>query len=562
LFTLRDKNAKHLEDLSNQILSTIWRSNPIWATVLGVREYDNTLGDASGSAISAHCRSLRSCVEALQTQIDPSLLDADQEMNRRTAMALANSYLIMFEQQRYWEIDPSVYSSQAVWACQGLLMRNPESPQEMLPPILSRMREIPEMLSAGRANIRNPAQVFVQLAFVMNRQAISFFRNDLPAIAEGSPLSSEIRSSGERIIKALEDYDEWLRSDVMPFANGDFGIGKAAYERMLTDEYCLTCTSSDLVSMAESILAETQCRIAEAARAIDPSVTWVELIARLKQEHPPKDGIVDAYRQAFESARDFVLEHDLATLPDDATLTVGITPEVERSVLPYAAYFPPAPFGESKRGSIWVTPIEDSSSEEQQQAQLLEHCIYSIPVLALHEGIPGHHLQLTRAMESPHLVRRQMLSSLLMEGWALYCEQLMREQGYYNDPRIELFQLKDMIWRACRVIIDVGLHTGGMTLDEAVRMLVDRVCIEESVAAAEVKRYAMSPTQPMTYLVGKLMLLDLRDRMERRLGSRFNLKSFHDEFLSFGSVPPTLIIERMTGDGACKQPEVRLRRSA
>ncbi len=204
-----------------------------------------------------------------------------------------------------------------------------------------------------------------------------------------------------------------------------------------------------------------------------------------------------------------------------------------------------------------MTPVDERLPQDQQYAQLLEHCIYAIPIIALHEGIPGHHLQLTRAMESPHPVRRQMLSSLLMEGWALYCEELMQEQGFYTDPRVRIFQLKDMIWRACRVMIDVGLHTGQMSLGDAVDMLADKACIEEAAAAAEVRRYAMSPTQPMTYVIGKLLLLDLRERMKRKLGSRFDLKGFHDAILNFGSIPTPLIVERMTADASAERQVLR-----
>lgn len=560
--TRNDENAERLEQLSNRILETIWQSNPVGATVLGIHKYDNTLGDVSTSAINGYCHSLRSSVAALQTDINPSLLDADQELNHRLAIALAHSNLIMLEQQRSWENNPSVYSSQAVWGCLSLLMRNPDSQQEVLHLMLERMREIPEMLSISKGNIRNPASVFVKIAFGVNRGALSFFHDELPAIADGSPIERDVLAANEKVITAFEAYDNWLREDILPVASGDLGVGGRVYENMLIHEHCLTCTSSDLVALGTSVLLETQEKIAEVAQAIDPSVPWPVLISRLKNEHPPKEGLVDAYRKAFESARDFIIERDLVTVPDDAPLSVGIMPEVERDLMPYAAYFPPAPFGDSKTGCIWVTPIDETASWEQQQAQLLEHSVYSIPIIALHEGFPGHHLQLTRAMDSPYLLRRQMLNSLLMEGWALYCEELMQDQGFYTDPRVQLFQLKDTLWRACRVIIDVGLHTGGMTFDEAVEMLADKACVHEACAAAEVKRYAMSPTQPMTYVVGKTLLLDLRDRMKRKLGTRFNLKEFHDELLSFGSIPPPLIIERMTGDAECGHLAAPILRSA
>jgi len=169
-------------------------------------------------------------------------------------------------------------------------------------------------------------------------------------------------------------------------------------------------------------------------------------------------------------------------------------------------------------------------------------------------------MQSVKVTEIPSMIRRQMMNGLLVEGWALYCEELMREQGFYSDPRVELFQLKDLIWRACRVIIDVGLHTGQMTFREAVDMLVYVAAIEEVNAIAEVKRYAISPTQPMTYVIGKLLILDLRNRMKRRLGNDFNLKTFHDQLLSYGSAPPALIAEQMTTKLVCEP--FKLRRTA
>lgn len=542
------QSAERLQYLSDQILRTIWEANPVGATILGVHDYDGTLGDVSAAGFKAYCKSLKDSIESIETEVDPSQLDLEQQTNRRLAIALAQSYLIMFDGQRSWENNPSIYSSQAVWGCLSLLMRHPETKADRMSLMLDRMRAIPAMLAESKANIRNPACLFTQVSLGVNQGALAFFRDELPGIAAGDRLEDDLRAASADVIRAFEDYGVWLRDDVLPRSNGDFGVGAAVYADMIHHEHCLTCSPSDLVSIGHEVLRETQDRITELARSIDPSVSWSQLVAGLKCEHPSKDGLIDAYRQAVESATDFIIERDLVTIPDGSRLGVGITPEVERSMMPYAAYFPPAPFGENRCGSLWVTPIDETASEEQQHAQLLEHCVYSIPITALHEGIPGHHLQLTTAMDSPHPLRRQMLNSLLMEGWALYCEELMREEGFYSDPRVEIFQLKDMLWRACRVIIDVGLHTGEMSFEEAVDMLVNTACLEEASAAAEVRRYAMSPTQPMTYVVGKLMLLDLRDYMRQAMGSRFDLKGFHDRLLSFGSIPPPLIIERMVAE--------------
>lgn len=559
MFIRTPNDGARLSVLCDEVLDTIWRSNPVGATILGIHKYDHVLGDVSADGFKAICSSLKDSISVLESEIVPGNLDPEQELNRQLALSLARSQLILFEDQRSWENNPSVYGSQAVWGCMGVLMRCSGCEAERLRPVLDRMREIPEMLAESKKNLRNPASVFVQIALGVNQGSLSFFRDDLPGIVAGSILEREIYAEAERAVLAFEDYGCWLREDVLPSANGDFAVGESVYAKMLEQEHCLSLTPAELVDLGERALHDAEREIANVASGIAPSMSWPELVAQLKHAHPPRESLVDAYRNAYESARDFVTERGLATVPDDADLCVDATPEVERYVMPFAAYFPPAPFGDCKTGRLWVTPVDEQLPQDQQYAQLLEHCIYAIPIIALHEGIPGHHLQLTRAMESPHPVRRQMLSSLLMEGWALYCEELMQEQGFYADPRVRLFQLKDMIWRACRVIIDVGLHTGQMSLGDAVDMLADKACIEEAAAAAEVRRYSMSPTQPMTYAIGKLLLLDLRGRMNRKLGSRFDLKDFHDTVLSFGSIPTPLIVERMTADASV---EPRILRSA
>jgi uncharacterized protein (DUF885 family) len=133
----------------------------------------------------------------------------------------------------------------------------------------------------------------------------------------------------------------------------------------------------------------------------------------------------------------------------------------------------------------------------------------------------------------------------MVEGWALYCEEMMGEEGFYTDPRTSLLQLKDYLWRSCRVFIDVGLHTGALTFEEAVRVLVDVVRINPQSAAGEVKRYTKTPTQPLSYAVGKREILGIREELRRKEGRDFSLKSFHRRLLQFGSIPPRLVRERI-----------------
>ena len=173
------------------------------------------------------------------------------------------------------------------------------------------------------------------------------------------------------------------------------------------------------------------------------------------------------------------------------------------------------------------------------------HVLPGIPVTTVHEGYPGHHLQISLANRVRSSVRRQVWTPVMVEGWALYCEEMMGEQGFYADPRTRLLQLKDHLWRACRVVIDVGLHTEKLSFEEAVRMLVEVARLEPAGATGEVKRYTKTPTQPLSYAVGQREIRALRDEVRAAEGGRFSLGRFHDRLLQYGSIPISLIRARL-----------------
>jgi len=244
-------------------------------------------------------------------------------------------------------------------------------------------------------------------------------------------------------------------------------------------------------------------------------------------------------------ARDFVKKRDLVTIPKGESLSVMETPIFERNTIPYGAYMPPAPFEKKQQGFFWVTPVNEKLRPEQQEEQLQGHNSYGAVLTALHEAYPGHHLQLVHSNKIKSRIRRQFGTSLFAEGWALYCEELMYDEGFYTKPETRLLQLKDQLWRACRVVIDVSLHTNRMSFNKAVDMLVNVAKLEPTNAIAEVKRYTFTPTQPMTYIMGKMEILKLRDDFKKLRGEAFSLKKFHDQLLSYGTIPVQMVRERM-----------------
>jgi uncharacterized protein (DUF885 family) len=253
---------------------------------------------------------------------------------------------------------------------------------------------------------------------------------------------------------------------------------------------------------------------------------------------------LSAYRDEMARLTTFIREQDLVTIPEGEELEIIETPLFERSVVPYAAYMPPAPFETRQLGSFWVTPVDRERSPEEQEAQLREHCVYSFPVTALHEAFPGHHLQLAFANLSAGYIRKHAQSDLCAEGWAFYCEQMMEEAGYYQDRRVRLFQLKDQLWRASRVYIDAMLQTGQMTVQEAVDLLVSEAHLARAQAEGEVRRYTLTPTQPMTYAMGKEEVLHLREQFPE-----LSFREFHDRLLSCGTIPFALAAREMRAAG-------------
>jgi uncharacterized protein (DUF885 family) len=341
---------------------------------------------------------------------------------------------------------------------------------------------------------------------------------------------------------ALAGYRDHLRDELAPTAVGECAAGEAVLADILLWEHVLDEPPEALAAYGREVLAETRaamedlaaaCGYADAAAAVDAAQAVT----------PTAAGLVDDYRRAVGEARAFVVEHDIAGLPAGEELEVVATPAFLRSLLPFAAYDAPGPYSARQLGFYYVTPPPEHLDEDEVRAVLRGHAVASLRTTGVHEAYPGHHLQLVSANFAPTLARRVAGlpdgGNLLVEGWAFYCEELMDREGFLDDPVVRLMRLNDQIWRACRVIIDVELHQGRMTLGEAVDVLVREAAMNRREAELECRRYAEEPGQAMSYLLGKREVLRLARRWDEARGG--TLRAFHDELLSWGSLPPAVI---------------------
>jgi uncharacterized protein (DUF885 family) len=279
------------------------------------------------------------------------------------------------------------------------------------------------------------------------------------------------------------------------------------------------------------------------AQQIDGGGTWTEVCERLNRVHAQTpDAMRAEYEDWTERARSFLVDTGLVTLPPGERCTVEPSPHYQRPIQAVASYNQPPAFSDSLHGHFFVPYPPDGTPAEEVQKRLEGNCSAGIPTTAVHEAYPGHHWHLVMAKQNRSPIRRTHFTSYFAEGWGLYAERVMREQGFFTDPRHLLFQYEATLFRAARIVVDTSLHMKEMTFDQAVDFMVKNGNLTPPNAKAEVGRYCSWPTQASSYLTGMLEIVDIRTRWLAKRGSadRPALRAFHDAITSTGSIPTSL----------------------
>jgi uncharacterized protein (DUF885 family) len=541
------------ERLTKEILDHWWRTSPVQATSVGVHDYDSELDNYDRGFLLSLAQVSREQIARLN-RLDASRLAPEEQTDLRLLRDALSSGIRAVEERRAWAKDPSGCIQIGLYGIFVMAIREFAPLEQRAGAMLSRLKQVPRLLEQGKANLEDSPEVFTRVAIEVAQGGIEFYQGFIPTIADQVPaLKAELLEASRKAVEAVQGYCDFLENEHLARSKGSYAIGRELFDYMLRTDHGLPYNADDLLKIADDVLRNTEVELERLAKQIDPARNWWEILADLKREHPGPDELLGAYRQEMQRARDFTREHNLVAIPAGEELELIWTPPFERALIPYAAYMPPAPFEQAQKGFFYVTPVNPQLPPDKQEEQLGGHSRYKIPVTALHEAYPGHHLQLVHSNRVRSDLRRVLGTSVFAEGWALYCEELMYDLGFYEDPKVRLAQLRDQVWRACRVLIDVGLHTQGMTFDSAVETLVKRARLEPVNAETEVKRYCSTPTQPMSYVIGKHQIMALRKEYEARMGAQFNLREFHDRLLSHGTIPVAIVREAMLG-GFSKSP--------
>lgn len=523
---------------ARDIVDDFLRHEPIYATFQEVHDYDAELPDVSTDGFAGWRSRAKRYLETL-SQYAPASLTHDDRVDAELLRSHFEVALREFDELEFFKHDPAMYVDVAVEGIYALLVRDSDSPVERLAAMQSRLEQIPAVLAAGKSNIGHAPAVWLDTASEITRGGIEFFRDAVAPLTTQRP---SMTAALEGAFAALDGYLAFVEGRRASSDGAPFAVGRDLFDYKLKREHMLPYDAASLAAFGEQAVRSTQAALDAVAREIDDSKSWPELIEHYREDHPEPAELLGEYRRGMDEVKRFILERQIVTIPSGERLSIVETPVFLRPTLPYAAYQAPGAFAKRQDGLYYVTPVDTNGSFDSRRDQLRGHNRYGMLLTNVHEGYPGHHLQLVNANRHPSVLRRLFGdSSVFAEGWALYCEQMILDEGLTGDPRVRLFQLKDQLWRACRVVVDVALHTGGMSFQAAVDFMVDVAHLERFNAIGEVRRYTRSATQPMSYLVGKHQILDFREREKKRLGATFALRAFHDRLLSFGTIPIALI---------------------
>ncbi len=412
--------------------------------------------------------------------------------------------------------------------------------------ILSRLELFPEVINQGIANLSrseaNPPGLWTENAVEAAKGGLDFL-DTLP----GNPSVASVLTNPTRLKEAIEkakgilrDFTEFLERDLLPRSRGSYPVGEEHYHLLLKKRHFLTHDAQSLLALGERLFEETKKELAQITEEIAPGKSIAEVTLKIQEHHPPAGDVLSAYQKAMESARTLVHEKKLLSFPPQEKLRVVHTPEFQRHEIPFAAYLSPSPNDPEQTGYYYVTPVTDDDL-------LREHNWVGLENTSVHESYPGHHLQFTVAnsiREASTLPRLMNESSVFYEGWALYCEQLMQEQGFLKTKEHRFIMLKDRLWRALRIIIDVKTQAGKLSYDQAADLMVRELQFPRTQAQADLNWYSQSPATPMGYALGWTIINQLRSQEKNRQGTQFNLCDFHDRLLSAGSISLPLVVKR------------------
>lgn len=543
-------------DLSKRALDTWMQLSPVSATQIGDHRYDSELDDLSAAGQQKTMAAYKALLGELD-KIDVAKLGRENQVDAAILRNQLQSEIWNAEVLQSGKWDPQLYNGIAGSAIYGLMAREFAPLPERLKSATARMEKLPAIFAQARENL-DPARVpkiHAETVAKQNKGILSIVDTFItPHIGELPQADQQrLQAAIDGLKKAVDEQQTWLDKTLVPNAKGDFRIGAEKYDQKL--KFALNSSLSrqeigeraraelkrvreDMYGIAQTVLKNKPGAPEMPAQPTDEQQQKaIEAALELAYaDKPARDKVVDDAKAALEQSTAFVREHDLMTLPD-APVDIILMPEFQRGVA--VAYCDsPGPLDKNLKTFYAVSPIPDDWNDKQVDSFLREYNSRMIHLLSIHEGTPGHYLEGWHSAKFPSTLRAVLRSGLFAEGWAVYTERMMQEQGYLNnDPLFHLVQLKFYLRTISNAILDQGVHVDNWDREKALHLMTHDAFQQESEASGKWVRAQLTSAQLPTYFVGAQEHFDTRKAVQEKLGDKFNLKAYHDQVLSYGAPP-------------------------
>jgi uncharacterized protein (DUF885 family) len=530
-------------ELVDAVFEAAFAFSPSNATAYGLHAYDGRLDDLSRPRIEARIRELESLLARVRA-VDRASLSFDEAIDAEAleGQLLADHFDLSVV--RTWERNPMSYAGLPGGAVDGLMKRDFAPKAERLRSVISRLKAVPAVFAAGKANVQNPPREFTDLALRMARGSVGFFEGSVTqwatdAAGGDAALLAEFSQANAQAVAAAKDFARWLEQDLLPRSTGAYALGEERFLTKLRHEEMIALPLAELLARGEANLEKDYQAFVATAKRIDPKLTPAQVMASLEKDHPTAEDLIPSVRRSVEGVRQFLKEKDLVTIPSEVRPRVEETPPYARSGS-FASMDTPGPYEtKATEAFYYVTPVEPEWTAQHKEEHLR---LYNKPVVDLiniHEVWPGHYLQFLYAPRFPTKVRKLVSVGSNAEGWAHYTEQMMLDQGYRDgDPKLRLAQLSEALLRDCRYVTGIKLHTAGWTVEDGARLFRERCFQQPANAFEEARRGTYNPTY-LYYTFGKLEIQKLAHEYTASKGA--SLKQFHDAFVAQGSLPLPLV---------------------
>jgi uncharacterized protein (DUF885 family) len=546
------------QKIAHKYIEQYLRANPEDATELGDHRFDGQLTDYSPEARTKDLATQKEFRDKLNA-IDGSQLTGANNIDFRILKENIDYQIFQAEELKQAEWNPLVYMQSLANSLYLLVARDFAPPEQRIPNLRQRMEAIPRVIAQAKANLQHPPSIYTETAVEQTEGAINLVREGLAPVLNRTPqMKNDLAPLQEKTAAALDDYKKWLQNDLLPRSDGNFRLGAEKFRKKLRFALASDLSMEEIMKRAQADLKQTQTAIyetglplykkyfpnADSATLSDKHKVTAAVLDKLAEQHPDDATVVVYAKEVVSEATNFVRSHNLVTIPD-TPLDVIAMPEFKRGVA-IAYCDSPGPLDKTGKTFFAVSPTPKDWSKERKESFFREYNNYMIRDLTVHEAMPGHYLQLAHANEfsAPTLVRAIFRSGTFIEGWAVYCEQMMAEQGY-GGPEVKMQQLKMRLRAIANAILDQSIHAGNMTEKEAMDLMMKETFQQEGEAVAKWKRARLTSAQLSTYFVGATEHLDLRAAEQKKLGKDFDLKKYNDQVISYGSPPVKYVRELM-----------------